>query len=54
MGSLTFIREEAAAWWGKFECPNECPHDDLRRFCRKHCYTDCFGAFMRFLLSEED
>jgi hypothetical protein len=53
MESLTFIKDSAAAWFGKFDCPYMCPHKDLKAFCRKYGYTDCYGALMRFLLSED-
>jgi hypothetical protein len=51
--SLTFIKDVAASWFGSFECPCCCPNGDLRQFCQRHGYTDCYGAFMRFLFSEE-
>jgi hypothetical protein len=51
--SLTFIEQVAPLWWGSFECPRGCPHDDLRWFCQSHSHTDCYGALVRFLLLEE-
>jgi hypothetical protein len=56
--SLAFIEGYKEWWWGR-ECPRvwpgaECPHVELRTFCQKHGFTDCWGAFMRFIFSEED
>jgi hypothetical protein len=53
MESWTFTEDTWKRFWGR-ECPAECPHEELRAFCRERNYTDCWGAVMRFIFSEEE
>jgi hypothetical protein len=54
--SLKFIEEPLTAFSWTRACPDDCKHEALRKFCKDEnsgAFHDCYGAFMRFLFSNE-